>query len=291
MTPRSWLFVPADSEKKLAKVDGCGADAVILDLEDAVAAPRKATARAMAAAFLAQRPGVRATALWVRINPLGDANALADLAAVVVHAPDGIMLPKAEGPADITRLGHYLDALEAASGLPLGGIKVLPVATETAIAPFRLGDYAAAPNPRLTGLTWGAEDLSAELGASGNTGADGGWTLTYRLVRSLTLLGAHAAGVAAIETLYADFRDEAGLRATSQAARAEGFAGRLAIHPAQVAVINAAFSPSEGEIAHARRVLDAFDSDPGAGAVGLDGKMLDRPHRRQAERVLAAVRA
>ena len=291
MTPRSWLFVPADSERKLAKVGGCGADAVILDLEDAVAPSRKAEARAMAAAFLGERRGARAGALWVRINPLTGPDALADLAAVVPHGPDGIMLPKAEGPADIARLGHYLDALEAAATIAPGTIRILLVATETAAATFRLGDYANMPNPRLIGLTWGAEDLSAELGASGNTGPDGGWTLTYRLVRSLTLLGAHAAGVAAIETLYQDFRDEAGLRASSQAARAEGFAGRLAIHPGQVPVINAAFTPSEAEIAHARRVLAAFMADPEAGTVALDGKMLDRPHRRQAERLLTSVRA
>lgn len=290
MTPRSWLFVPADSERKLAKVDGCGADAVILDLEDAVAPTRKAAARDMAADFVGARPpGTRTGALWVRINPLDGGHALADLAAVVACAPDGIVLPKAAGPGDVVRLGHYLDAFEAAAGLEPGGIAVLPVATETASAPFTLGDYARMRPPRLAGLTWGAEDLSAELGASGNTDADGRWTLTYRMVRSLTLLGAHAAGVAAIDTLYVDFHDEAGLRAASVAARAEGFAGRLAIHPAQVATINAAFTPSEAEAERARRVVAAFAAEPGAGTVGLDGRMLDRPHLRAAERVLTEI--
>ena len=290
MTPRSWLFVPADSDRKLAKVDGSGADATILDLEDAVAPARKDAARAMAAAFVGERPrAVRAGALWVRINPLDGGHALADLAAVVAGAPDGIVLPKAGGPCDVMRLGHYLDALEVAAGLARGGIAILPVATETAAAPFTLGDYARVRPPRLAGLTWGAEDLSAELGASGNTDADGRWMLTYRIVRSLTLLGAHAAGVAAIDTLYVDFRDEAGLRAASVAARAEGFAGRLAIHPAQVATINAAFTPSEAEAEHARRVVEAFAAEPGAGTVGLDGRMLDRPHLRAAERLLAEI--
>ena len=292
MTPRSWLFVPADSDRKLSKVDACGADAVILDLEDAVAPARKEAARAMAAAFVGERRrGGRMGALWVRINPLDGGHALADLAAVVAAAPDGIVLSKADGPADVLRLGHYLDALEVAAGLEPGGIAILPVATETAAAPFTLGDYARVRPQRLAGLTWGAEDLSAELGASGNTGADGQWTLTYRMVRSLTLLGAHSAGVAAIDTLYVDFRDEAGLRATSVAARAEGFAGRLAIHPAQVATINAAFTPSDMEVERAHRVVAAFAAEPGAGTVGLDGRMLDRPHLRAAERVLAEVSA
>lgn len=287
MIPRSWLFVPADSERKLAKVDDCGADAVILDLEDAVAPKRKPAARALAAGLLAERPRAnRALQLWVRINPLGGEHAMADLAAVLPAAPHGIMLPKAEGPADIARLAHGLDTLEAAFGLAPGSTAILPVATETARAPFRLGDYAHAPDPRLIGLTWGAEDLSADLGATGNTGANGRWATTYWLVRSLTLLGAHAAGVAAIETLHADFHDEAGLRASSEAAHAEGFAGRLAIHPAQVETINAAFTPSAGAIARAQAIVAAFAAAPGSGTIGLEGQMLDRPHLRQAERLL-----
>lgn len=287
---RSLLFIPGDSEKKLAKVDGCGADAVIIDLEDSVAPSAKDAARSIAPAFLAdRRADARSTRLWVRINPLDSGLALADLAAVVRAAPDGIMLPKCEGPADLLRLSHYLDALEAEAGLAPGGIAVLPVATETARAPFTLGDYAGAGLTRLLGLTWGAEDLSAALGASTNLDATGQWALTYRMVRSLTLMGARAAGVQAIDGVYVDFRDEAGLREASRASRAEGFTGRMAIHPAQVAAINESYMPSAEEVAHAQAIVDAFAAAPGAGTVGMGGKMVDLPHLRQAEAVLADV--
>ncbi|QBM77479.1 CoA ester lyase [Sphingomonas sp. AAP5] len=293
MTPlRSWLFIPGDSEKKLGKVDACGADAVILDLEDSVAAANKPAGRALVAAFVGERPrGARPGQLWVRINPFDSGLALDDLVAVVGAAPDGIMLPKCDGPDDIRRLSHYLDALEAQAGVAPGSIKIVPVATETAAAPFTLGAYAGAGLDRLLGLTWGAEDLSAALGASSNLDPAGGWALTYRLVRSLTLLGAKAAGVQAIDTLYVDFRDEAGLRESSRAARAEGFTGRLAIHPAQVAAINASFMPSPEEIAHAQRIVAAFAAAPGVGTVGLDGRMVDLPHLKQAEGLLALAAA
>jgi citrate lyase subunit beta/citryl-CoA lyase len=285
---RSLLFVPADSERKLAKADGSGADALILDIEDSVAPENKPRARGLVAEFLMARPaGNRPSALWVRINPIDTALALADLAAVVKAAPDGLMLPKSGGPADVQRLSYYLDALEAQAGLSPGLIRILPVATETPLSPFRLGDYAGAGLSRLLGLTWGAEDLSAALGASTNLDQSGQWAFTYRMVRSATLLGAHAAGVQAIETLHADFRDDSGLRASCRAARAEGFTGRLAIHPAQVAAINESFLPSPEEIVHAGRVVDAFAANPGAGVVGLDGKMLDMPHLKQARAVLA----
>lgn len=291
MTPRSWLFIPGDSDRKLGKADDAGADALILDLEDSVAPSGKAAAREKVRGFLdARPPGRRRSALWVRINPLDDA-ALLDLAAVAGGSPDGIMLPKIDGPADVLRLSHGLDTLEAREGIVAGHIRILPVATETAAAPFGLGGFATAGLSRLVGLTWGAEDLSAALGASTNQDATGAWELTFRLVRSLTLLAAKAAGVQAIETLYVDFRDDAGLRTSSQAAAREGFTGRIAIHPAQVAGINAAFSPSEADLAHARRVLDAFAAQGGAGTVGLDGKMLDIPHLRQAQAVLARARA
>lgn len=287
MMLRSFLFIPADSDRKLAKADDSGADALILDLEDAVAPANKALARDKVAAFLSERPRAgRGGQLWVRINPLDTPLALPDLASVVRGAPDGLMLPKAAGPADVARLSHYLDALEAASGVEQGSIRILPVATETAIAPFRLGDYAGAALPRLAGLTWGAEDLAAAVGASTNLAPDGQWALTYRLVRSLTLLAAHASGVQAIETLFVDYRDDAGLEASCRAARAEGFTGRIAIHPAQVATINAAFTPSDGEIAFARRVVAAFAEAGDAGTVGLDGRMLDIPHLKQARQVL-----
>jgi len=280
---RSLLFIPGDSDKKLAKGDGCGADALILDIEDSVAPAQKPVARQMVQAHLLARPGPRAMQLWVRINPL-DEGGLEDLAAVVRGAPDGIMLPKIDGPADVARLSAMLDALEARDAIATP-IKILPVATETARAPFALGGFAGAGLARLAGLTWGAEDLSAAIGASTNKGADGGWGFTYRMVRSLCLLAAKAAGVQAIETLYADFRDAEGLRADCAAAAQEGFAGRVAIHPAQVAIINAAFLPSEADVAFARRVVAAFASD--TGTVGLDGRMLDIPHLKQAQHVLA----
>ena len=290
MTPlRSWLFVPGDSAKKLAKIDGCGADAVILDLEDAVAPANKAAARAMVADILAARPrDERAVQIWVRVNPFDTGLTADDLAAVVPGDPDGIVQPKIDGPDDVRALSDMLDRLEPAHGIAAGTIRILPVATETPVAPFRLGDFATAGLVRLAGLTWGAEDLSAALGASTNLGADGAWAFTYQMVRSLTLLAAHAAGVPAIETLYVDFRDEAGLLASSRAARAEGFSGRLAIHPAQVAGINAGFSPGEEEISFAHRVVAAFAADPSVGTVGIDGRMYDIPHLKAAHRTIAA---
>lgn len=285
---RSLLFIPGDSEKKLGKADSTGADALILDLEDSVAPQNKAAARQRVAAFLGERPARQRTSqLWVRINPLDSGLSDDDLAAVAAGGPDGIMLPKAQGPGDVLALSRSLDSLGPAAA----AIRILPVATETAAAPFTLGDYAKARIERLLGLTWGAEDLSAALGASSNLDPAGGWAFTYRLVRSLTLLGAKAAGVQAIDTLFVDYRDEAGLRAASRASRAEGFTGRLAIHPAQVAPINESYMPSAEEVEHARRVVAAFADAPGAGTVGLDGRMIDRPHLRQAEAVLALAAA
>lgn len=284
MSLRSFLFVPGDSERKLARGLASRADALILDLEDAVAPERKPQARATVAAHLARHAPPRQPQLWVRINPL-DAGGLDDVAAVLRAAPDGIVLPKADGPDDVRRLGHYLDALERRDGIA-APTRILCVATETPRAPFRLGDYADAALSRLWGLTWGAEDLSAAVGASGNRDAAGGWTHTYRMVRSLCLLAAKAAEVEAIETVYVDFRDADGLRRACEAAAAEGFTGSVAIHPDQVDIINAAFMPGEAAVAHARRVIDAFAAAPGAGAVSLDGMMLDMPHLKQAQHVL-----
>jgi citrate lyase subunit beta/citryl-CoA lyase len=284
---RSLLFIPGDSDKKLSKASGFSADALILDLEDSVAPPRKAIAREMVAAYLAERPQGLKSALWVRINPLDSAEALADLAAIVRGKPAGIMVPKPDGPDDILKISHYLDALESREGVSAGYIRILPVATETAKAPFALGDYAKAPLPRLFGLTWGAEDLSSAIGASTNKDESGDWAFTYRIVRSACLLAARAAGVQAIDTLYADFRDQRGLRASCAAARREGFTGKIAIHPDQVQSINESFMPTEEEVAFARRVIAAFEASPGAGTVGLDGKMLDIPHLKQAEQVLS----
>lgn len=287
---RSLLFIPGDSEKKLAKVDGCGADAVILDLEDAVAQTNKSHARQMVADFLRARPrSTRTTQLWVRVNPFDTGLTADDVAAIVPGAPDGIMQPKINGPDCVARLSAVLDKVEAQTGVEPGSIAVLPVATETPLAPFRLGDFADAGLKRLAGLTWGAEDLSSAMGASTNLGPDGKWAFTYQMVRSLTLMAAHASGVPAIETLFVDYRDEDGLRESCRAARAEGWSGRVAIHPAQVAVINESFTPSDEEVAHARRVVAAFDAEPTAGTVGIDGKMYDIPHLKAARHTLGLV--
>ncbi|RDV06551.1 CoA ester lyase [Sphingorhabdus pulchriflava] len=289
---RSMLFIPGDSEKKIAKVADCGADAVIFDLEDSVAIENKALARELIAAYLKQTPrGARPLQYWVRVNPFDTGLTLDDLAAITGGAPDGIVQPKTNDPEDVRQLSHYLDAFEVAHGIEPGSIKILPVATETAAAPFSLGEFAYAGLERLVGLTWGAEDLAAAVGASTNKDANGEWTFTYKMARSLCLLAAHAAGVEAIDTLYVDFRDDDGLRASSREARAEGFTGRLCIHPAQVAGVNESFMPSADEIGHAQRVIDAFAANPGAGTVGLDGKMVDIPHKKQAERILAQATA
>ncbi len=289
---RSMLFIPGDSEKKIAKVADCGADAVIFDLEDSVAIEHKALARELVAAYLKQTPrGARPLQYWVRVNPFDTGLTLEDLAAIIGGVPDGIMQPKTNDPEDVRQLSHYLDAFEVAHGVEPGSIKILPVATETAVAPFSLGEFAAAGLERLVGLTWGAEDLAAAVGASTNKDANGEWTFTYKMARSLCLLAAHAAGVQAVDTLYVDFRDDDGLRASSREARSEGFTGRLCIHPAQVAGVNESFMPSSEEITHAQRVIDAFAANPGAGTVGLDGKMVDIPHKKQAERILAQAKA
>ncbi len=287
MNLRSWLFIPGDSEKKLAKADECGADAVILDLEDSVAAERRPIAHKLVRAHLDARPrGARRPALWVRINPL-DEGGILDLPHIVGGNPDGIVQPKIDAPEDVIRLGHCLDALEAAAGLEMGTIEILPVATETAKAGLSIGRFATVPVPRLVGLTWGAEDLSAALGASTNRTPAGDWTHTYESMRTANLLAAKAAGVQAIETLDVDFRNPEGLYASSLQAAREGFTGRIAIHPAQVAPINRAFTPSEEDVAFARRVVAAFEANPGAGTIGLDGKMIDMPHLKQARHVLA----
>lgn len=286
MILRSMLFVPGDSERKLARGETSQADALILDLEDSVAPGKTAIARAMVRAYLEQRPAnARQQQLWVRINPLSTEKALLDLVAVIGGAPDGIMLPKPDSAADAVLLGHYITALEAHEGIPHGQVSIIPVATETPSALFALGTYAKS-SPRLAGMTWGAEDLSAALGASTNKAASGAYAFTYELARSLCLAGAVAADIQPIDTLYVDFRDPVGLAADSRISRQLGFTGRIAIHPDQVATINEAYSPDETEIAHAKRVVEAFAAAPGTGVVGLDGKMLDMPHLKQANRLL-----
>jgi citrate lyase subunit beta/citryl-CoA lyase len=284
---KSMLFVPADSEKKLAKGSGTQASALILDLEDSVSVERIAIARGMVREYLASHGDRDRQQVWVRINPLATPLALPDLAAVVGGAPDGIMLPKIESAQDIVRLDHFLTALEERDGVAHGTVRIIPVATETPQAVFALDSYRGV-SPRLVGLTWGAEDLSTALGASTNRGEDGEFEFTYQVARALCLLGAHAAGVQAIDTLTADFRDGERLKREVRASRRAGFSGKMAIHPDQVDPINAGYAPDEEEIRHARAILAAFEKAGGAGTVQLDGKMLDKPHLLQAQRLLAA---
>lgn len=286
MRLRSLLFVPGDSERKVDKARASGADGLILDLEDAVAPSRKADARTLVARLLGDS-GNRDWTFWVRVNALDTGLALDDLAAAVAPGLAGIVLPKSDGAADLVRLGYYLDALEAKAKMPAGTVKVLVVSTETPTAMFNLGGYAPA-HARLAALTWGAEDLGAAIGSSANKEADGEWAFPYQVARSMCLFASAAAGVPAVDTLYSDFRDHAGLAASCRRSRRDGFAGRIAIHPEQVETINRCFSASAEEIAHARRVVEAFAAAPDAGAVGLDGKMLDIPHLKQARRVLAS---
>lgn len=285
MSLRSMLFVPADSERKLAKALTSPADALILDLEDAVAAAHKAVARAGAAAFVTEHASHLKAQIYVRINPLDSGLAMLDLAAVVVPGLAGIMLPKTNSADDVRRVAFCLDALEARAGITAGTVRIVPVATETAPAMLTMASFTREV-PRLAGITWGAEDLSAAIGAISNRDADGQLSPLYTLANSLCLCAAAAAGVPAIDTLYGDFRDAAGLSASCAVSRRRGFAGRIAIHPDQVAVINEAFSPSEDDLAHARRVVEAFAQQPDAGTVGLDGAMLDLPHLKQARRTL-----
>ncbi len=285
MIPRSFLFVPADSEKKLAKTKTSPADALILDLEDSVAPENRVRARGLAREYLQE--GVSAK-LWVRINPVGSADFVADMAAVVAGAPAGLVVPKPDGPEALHILDAHLITLETEAGLPIGSIRLLPVATETPTAVLSLPAWRSPP-PRLAALSWGAEDLAAALGAATNRDETGAFLFIHRMVRAQVLLAAKAAGVAAIETLHADFRDRDGLARVARAAQREGFSGMLAIHPDQVEIINAAFTPSDDDVAYARRVVAAFTG--GAGVAQLDGKMLDRPHLTQAEKVLALDRA
>ena len=279
---RSFLFVPADSERKLARGLESGADALILDLEDSVAAANRPTARRQAREFL-DTHGSEEIARYVRINPLNSGLALDDLAATVAGRPDGVLLPKCV-PEDVRTLDHYLSAFEAAAGHPVGGIRIVAIATETARAVFELGNYAGS-SPRLEAVTWGAEDLSADIGGNNRT-AGGVYDGPYQLARSLCLLAASAAGVAALDTIYTDFRDEGGLKAEAVAARRSGFTGKMAIHPAQLATINEVFSTSAEEWEWAERVIAAFATSPDAGTLALDGKMIDKPHLVLARRLL-----
>jgi citrate lyase subunit beta/citryl-CoA lyase len=281
MILRSLLFVPADSEKKLAKAKTSPADALILDLEDSVAAENRPKARGLAREFLKD---AHAQSIWVRVNALGSDDFIRDVEAIVASKPAGLIVPKPDGPHVLSVIDAHLITRETTAGLPQGSIKLIPVASETPISVLSLQDYRSPP-PRLAALSWGAEDLSAALGAVGNRGEDGEFLLTYKIVRTLCLIAAKAAGVDAIETLHADFRDRAGLERVARAAQREGFSGMLAIHPDQVEPINAAFTPSSADVEHAKKVVAAFAS--GAGVASLDGKMLDQPHLKQARHVLA----
>jgi citrate lyase subunit beta/citryl-CoA lyase len=280
---RSWLFAPGDSEKKMTKAMEGAADIVLIDLEDAVAPESKAAARPMVHDFIKAHPEQRAR-LWVRINPFDGPHTLLDLAAIMPAHPGGIMLPKVYSRAEVEKLDHCLSALEVANGIEEGSTPVIVLITETAEAMFHTGSYKGAP--RVVALTWGAEDLADSIGASSNKNADGSYSFTYELARSLTVLGAATAGVTAIETISADFKDLEALKARAEKVRRDGFKGMLAIHPAQVAVINEAFTPTEEEIAEAREIVGIFAANPGVGAIGWKGGMLDRPYLARAERLL-----
>jgi citrate lyase subunit beta / citryl-CoA lyase len=278
MRLRSLLFVPGDRPDRMEKALQAGADALILDLEDAVTLDQKVKAREQVVTFLLREP--RHIPLFVRINPLGSKLANDDLAAVVSAKPDGIVLPKAEGNRSLIDLDQRLNALGNVDAL------ILPIATETPEAIFALGSYGNV-TPRLCGLTWGAEDLPATIGAATSREENGRYTAPYEMARSLLLFAAHAAGVPAIETIFPAFRDLEGLKAYAMRGRRDGFTGMLAIHPVQVAAINVAFTPSDAEIEWSKRVVDLFDRNPGVGALTLDGKMVDAPHLKQAKRLLS----
>ncbi len=287
MAMRSWLFVPGDSESKLAKVAGYGADVVIVDLEDAVAPPAKAHARTLARTWLQSQASGGSAARWVRINALDTPLWREDLAAVMPGKPDGVMVPKAAGPEQLQGLAGELSVQEQRNGMVPGSTRILPLVSETPAAALGIAAYAGAGLPRLAGLTWGAEDLSAVLGATRKRDAAGVWTDAFRFVRAQVLLAAHARGVLAVDTLHADFRDTEGLRRIAEESHADGFSGMLAIHPAQVPVINDAFTPREEDIDRARAIVNAFSANPGAGTLQLDGRMIDQPHLEQARRLLA----
>ena len=283
---RSLLFVPADSPKKFAKGMTSGADALIIDLEDSVAPANKAAARQSALSFLKEANAAPGRPyLVVRVNGLGSGLTDADLDAIAPGRPDAIVLPKAEGGASVVHADAKLTVREAESGLPDGHVKIIPIATETAASLFVAGTYAGS-SARLSALTWGAEDLSAELGAETNRDADGRYLDPYRLARTLCIAAAAAARVPTIDTVYIDFRNDAGLHGDCETARRDGFTAKMAIHPVQVPIINEVFTPSAEAVAQAKIIVDAFAANPGAGALAIDGVMADQPHLLRARRVL-----
>ncbi len=284
---RSWLFAPGDSVKKMAKAADGDADIVIFDLEDAVVESGKEGARASIAEFLSGKSEDERARLWVRINPLDGPWAADDLAAVIPARPGGIMLPKSRGRHDVEELDRLITPLEHENGIATGSTPVIALVTETAAAMFTTGDYGGAP--RLAAMTWGAEDLADSLGAQSNKDFEGDFAFTYKLARSLCLLGAAAAEVVPVETIDTNFRDLQALRKRAIEVRRQGYRGMLAIHPAQVPVINEAFTPSDEEVAEAREIVDLFEANPGAGTIGWKGGMLDRPHLSRARQLLAQV--
>ncbi|WP_192177641.1 HpcH/HpaI aldolase/citrate lyase family protein [Mesorhizobium amorphae] len=287
---RSLLFVPGDSEKKLEKGFGAGADVVIVDLEDSVAAANKSAARTIAKSFIASQRQQTRSAIYVRVNDLSTGLTDDDLAALVPAKPDGIMLPKSNSGQDVQQLSAKLRVHEAENGLPDGGIKILPIITETAAGVLAAATYAGA-SARLAGLTWGAEDLSAAIGARAARDERGRYTDVFRLARTMTILAAGNAEVAAIDTVFPNFRDMSAFEAECIEAERDGFTGKMAIHPAQVPVINAAFTPSAEAVKHSQAIVEAFAAAGNPGVVGIDGKMVDRPHLRLAERLLARAKA
>ena len=287
---RSLLFIPADSEKKLAKGLSSGADCLILDLEDSVAPEAKQKARDQALAFLITAlPAPSRPRLYVRVNGLKSGMTEADLGAVMQAPPDGILLPKSVNGTSLQHLGALLAVKEAEHELADGATRIMAIATETPSSIFNMGSYANASH-RLEGLTWGAEDLAASLGAETNRGADGAYTFPYVLARSLTLFAAASAGVLAIDAVHGNFRDLSRLRVECEEAKRDGFVGKMAIHPAQIEIINEIFSPSEESIAKARAIVAAFAAEPHAGVINYKGEMLDVPHLTKARRLLASVR-
>jgi citrate lyase subunit beta/citryl-CoA lyase len=285
--PRCFLFVPADDQRKLAKVLGCGADAVIIDLEDSVAPDKKAATRKMAKQFLSAHIwNKRRPRLYVRINDLTTGLAQDDLAAVIPENPDGIMLPKANSGSDVAVTGSLIDSLAGKNGAEIG---IVAIATETPLALLQMHSFVG-PHPRLEGLTWGSEDLGTALGVTTARDAFGHLTGPFALARNLCLVAAHAAGVQPIDSIYADFQDEAGLISEAAEAARDGFTGKMAIHPAQIAAINSAFTPKPEALAEAEAIVKAFEANPTAGAIGLAGKMIDRPHLIRAQRLLARAR-
>jgi len=291
MLAKSFMFVPGDSEKKLGKAQDLGADAVILCLEDAVSEPNKAQARAMTRAYLEQHSPEQQGSkpqLWVRVNPITSEHMLQDLIAVMAAKPFGIFFPKPSHADDFKTLDNYMTALEAQNGIEIGSTKIMSVA-ESCIGTLNQGGFVNASR-RLSGLTWGAEDMSADLGAFTNIDDDGAYFLVHKMNRANCLVVTAAGGMQAVDGICSDFRNHEKLREECKRSRMEGFTGKIAIHPDQVAIINECFTPSEQEIAYAQRVIAAFAEANGAGTIGLDGRMLDKPHLTQAQKLLQLVK-